>query len=409
MLAATIGVAAAVFLLWTRPALERASRLDAARRLLAARDDAAAIPLLEAVLDRHPGHGEAALMLARAARRTGDLPRAARMIAVARDGGALAELADVEAALVRLRGQPADGLPGSGFQSDEGRALLVAATTGHPEAAAIFEALVDAAIGSFAMTEAHGIATRWMEAFPDDWLPRVRRGDIRARFSLGELAREDYEAALAIRPDAAVAHAGLGKLLVRQLGRADAAVDHLVQALRREPADIACLTALAEAQLRTATPADARATLGRALELEPREPTALRLEGVLDLEEGHAERAVTTLRRADAAAPGDLETVAALARALALAGRTEEARVTHARLAALRREAESLEPLLRRVLEDATNPDVRVDIGLTLVRMERPADARHWLASALALAPDHAEAAAALVALPGPPPVDRPR
>jgi tetratricopeptide (TPR) repeat protein len=389
----------AVYVTWTRPALDRAAGLAAARDALATHDDTGAVVHLERVLQRHPGNGEAALLLARAERRRGNLPRAARMVDVARTGGALPELVDLEAALVRLRGHPAAGLAATGFHSDEARALRVAAATGHPESPEILMALIDAATGAFAMSEAHALASAWIERSPGDWLPRVRRGEIRARFSLHVQARDDYEAALAIDPTAAAAQAGLGTLLVRHLGDAAAAEPHLVAAIDRRPDDTDCLTALAEARLRTARPEAARAVLARVLATHPDDAAALRLGALLDLEDGEAGKAVAALRRADAIAPGDIQTLAVLSRALALAGDPGEARVAEARLAAVRREAESLEPLLKDVLRTPEDADLRFRIGATLLRMGRTADARHWLVSAVAFDPGHAAAAAALAAL----------
>lgn len=391
--------AAAVYVAWTRPVLERAAGLAAARAALAAHDDTGAVTHLERVLAGHPGDGETALLLARAERRRGSLERAAALLEVARAGDALAELVDLEAALVRLRGHPAGGLPATGFHSDEARALRVAAATGHPESPEILAALVEAAMGSFAMAEAHALASAWIERAPDDWLPRVRRGEIRARFSLHTQARDDYEAALASEPAATAAHAGLGTLLVRELGDAAAAEPHLVAALADRPDDAACLMALAEARLRTARPEEARAVLARVLGARPDDPAALRLGAILDLDDGRAVQAVAALRRADAAAPGDIQTLAVLSRALALAGESDEARVIDARLAAVRQEAESLEPLLKDVLRSPEDADLRFRIGATLVRMGRADDARHWLASAVAFDPGHEAAAAALAAL----------
>lgn len=391
--------AAAVHVSWTRPALDRAAGLTAARGALAAHDEAGAVAHLERVLQRHPDDGEAALLLARAARRGGALARAASVLDIARAGNAVPELIDLEAALVRLRGHPAGGLPATGFYSDEARALRVAAATGHPESPEILAALVEAAIGAFAMAEAHALASAWIERCPDDWLPRVRRGGIRARFSLHAQARDDYEAALAIHPAATAAHAGLGTLLVRHLGDAAAAEPHLLAALDGRPHDADCLIALAEARLRTARPEAARTVLERVLEHHPDDAAALRLGAILDLEDGKATQAVAALRRADAAAPGDIQTLAALSRALALAGEPDEARGVDARLAAVRHEAESLEPLLKEVLRQPEDADLRFRIGAALVRMGRPADARHWLASAVSLDPGHEAAAVALTAL----------
>lgn len=393
-----------VILFWTLPSIERSRRLDLARRTLADHDDAMAVAILEPLVSKRPSDGEAAFLLARAARRRGDREQATRMTALARQGGALTELVDLEEALLRLgtvgprtTGQGAEH--GFGLDADEAKALLVAARTGHPEAAVIYEALVEVGLRSFAMERAHALASEWIAVSPDDWLPRVRRGDIRARFSLAADARDDYEDAIALRNDAPGAHAGLGIVLVRQLGDAAAAQPHLREALRTTPGDVSCLTALAESLVRTSHIVEAESILDRALAIRPDDPTGLRLRGLIDLENGRPEDALVLLERADRADPGNLETVAALARALALAGRDEAAREASARAVTLRQEAESLDPLIKQVLHAPGDADVRLQIGRALTRMGRQRDAREWLESALAFDPDHADARRALESL----------
>lgn len=389
---------------WTLPSIERSRRLDLARRALAEHDDPRAVAILEPLVSKRPSDGESAFLLARAARRRGDREQAMRMAALARQGGALTELVDLEEALLRL-GAVAPRTTGQGaghvfgLDADEARALLVAARTGHPEAAVIYEALVEVGLRSFAMERAHAFASEWIAVSPDDWLPRVRRGDIRARFSLAADARDDYEAAIALRSDAPGAHAGLGIVLVRQLGDAAAAQPHLREALRTTPGDVSCLTALAESLVRTSHIVEAESILDRALAIRPDDPTGLRLRGLIDLENGRPEDALVLLERADRADPGNLETVAALARALALAGRDEAAREASARAVTLRQEAESLDPLIKQVLHAPGDADVRLQIGRALTRMGRQRDAREWLESAVAFDPDHAEARRALESL----------
>lgn len=107
-------------------------------------------------------------------------------------------------------------------------------------------------------------------------------------------------------------HAGLGVVLVRQLGEAAAAQPHLREALRIAPEDVSCLTAFAESLVRTSHIAEAESVLDRALAIRPDDPTGLRLRGTIDLENGRPEDAIVLLERADRADPGNLETVAAL-------------------------------------------------------------------------------------------------
>ena len=162
---------------------------------------------------------------------------------------------------------------------------------------------------------------------------------------------------------------------------------------------MSCLIAFAESLVRTSHIVEAESILDRALAIRPDDPTGLRLRGLIDLESGLPEDAIVLLERADRADPGSLETVAALARALALAGRDEAAREASTRAVTLRQEAESLDPLIKQVLHEPGNADVRFRIGRALTRMGRLRDAREWLESALAFDPDHADARRVLESL----------
>lgn len=358
----------------TWPAIRRARSLAAAREAAAAHTPRAVRAALAGLLATGGGEPEASLLAAAACRRLGEGDEARRLLARARASGALPELVDLEGL---LQGSRRTGLCG-----DEARLLRFMLSTNHPESGQIFEGLFDAAVGSFAMSEAHALVTEWITRFPDDWYARVLRGDLRARFHLGSQAAADYEAALRLEPESVDAAAGLGDLLVWQLGRAEEAEPILRRTIAREPANERAMVALAECLRRTGRSAEAIETARRALAISPDTPVALRVVAAVDLEEGKPAAAVAALERADRASPGDLETVAALARALAAMGREKEARSTQDRAVRLRKLAESLDSLLRSILRDPADAETRRRIGQTMREMGRDADARRWLQSA---------------------------
>jgi predicted Zn-dependent protease len=373
-LAAAAAILAIVLVGWTGPAIARFRALGAARRAALAHDSPAVQAALAGLVTVGGGDAEARLLLAAACRRLGQAAEARRLLEAAERAGAIPELVEIERL---LQDSLARGLGG-----ESARVLRVMLSTDHPESGQIFEGLFDAAVDSFAMTEAHALVTEWIERFPDDWYPLVLRGDLRARFHMGPQAAADYEAALRLEPDAAAAAAGLGDLLVWQLGRAEEAEPILRRAIDREPANERALVALAESLRRTGRSAEAIRAARRGLAIASDSPAALRIVAAVELEEGHPAAAVAALERADRASPGDLETVAALSRALAADGRDDEARDMQARAVRLRELAESLDSLLRSILRDPADAETRRRIGETMREMGRPADARRWLESA---------------------------
>ena len=78
-----------------------------------------------------------------------------------------------------------------------------------------------------------------------------------------------YRQAVAMAPESADAHLGLGELLLR-LGRPDEAVVHLRLVVRLDPANVDGLSMLGGALLGLGDPRRARVHLERALELDPR-------------------------------------------------------------------------------------------------------------------------------------------
>lgn len=379
MLFAATVICGGVIAGWTWPALQRSRALSIARRSAASHAPLEVQSALAGLIGER-GDPEASLLLAAASRRLGESEEAKRLVTAARQAGALPELVDLEEMLQAVRG--------TGLGSDSAKLLRFMLSTHHPESAQIYEGLFDAAVASFAMTEAHALVSEWIDRFPNDWYPRELRGGLRARFHLGTQAAEDYRAALRLRPDAGECMAGLADVLVWQLGRAEEAEPILRGLLDRGAATSRSLVALAEALRRMGRITEAVEFAERALALEPDEPSALRIVAAVDLEEGRASAAVANLERADRVSPGDIETVSALARALAAVGREEESSVVQERGVRLRELAESLDPLLESILEDPADASVRLRISETMQKMGRLTDARNWLESAIAIDPD---------------------
>jgi Tfp pilus assembly protein PilF len=156
-------------------------------------------------------------------------------------------------------------------------ASAVAARVGSKAAArAAVAAALLVALGAAALSR--GRAPAWADdlAFHSQWLrtdplaaqPQVGLGQWYAeRGSLAE-SRAHYEAAIALRPDYAVAHASLGAVLLAH-GEDAEAVRTLERAAALDPTAATTWSNLGVALARLGRSAEARAAYGRALELEP--------------------------------------------------------------------------------------------------------------------------------------------
>jgi protein O-GlcNAc transferase len=136
--------------------------------------------------------------------------------------------------------------------------------------------------------------TQWLRTDPEAAQPQVGLGQWYAeRGSLDE-SRAHYEAAIALRPDYAVAHASLGAVLLAHGQDAEAARS-LERAASLAPDEATTWSNLGVALARLGRAAEAERAYGRALALEPGLAAARR--NLDALREPPRSRARTPLRR----------------------------------------------------------------------------------------------------------------
>lgn len=387
-LAACVIAMPCVYYWMVYPTVASARLLERARSQMEAHDYNLAAETLQSVLALRHQDGEAAFLLGRARRCLEDYSAARSMLSEARLEGYVPDLIDLEHALIRLQT--------TGLGGPDEQAMRLWVTARHPEDRVILEALSRAAIDSFAMAEAHGFLSTWIDRAPNDWLPLVWRADILARFRLLDRARSDYEQALKCRPGAPGAEAGLGKALLLDGQDTALAETQLRAGLKADPNNTDCRAALAEVFERTGRMEEAFREAQQVLATQPNQTEALRLLARLDLDAGRNTEALVRLELADRMAPGDVATVSALAQALARAGKTEKAQQQEKRVTELRTDSKALEQLTQEILDKSANADVRFRIGTTMARMGRTTEAQGWYSSALRLDPNHAGARKAL-------------
>jgi DNA-binding winged helix-turn-helix (wHTH) protein/TolB-like protein/Tfp pilus assembly protein PilF len=150
-------------------------------------------------------------------------------------------------------------------------------------------------------------------------------------------AERRFRHALALNPNVAEAHFGLGLLLL-SLDRPDEGLSHLASARRLDPLSLILNTLEAAYLLAHGRRAQADVRLASAFEIEPDFWIAHLTQSVFHMADGHADRALASLRRADALADGSTQATALLGAQLAHMGHEADARAILQRLRSLERE-----------------------------------------------------------------------
>ena len=110
-------------------------------------------------------------------------------------------------------------------------------------------------------------------------------------------AEQEYRAAIALDPNSAAAHAGLGTALVEQ-GRGEAAIPELGQALARDPNNAAAHRGMGMALAQRKDYPGALTELSRAKQLNPNDPLTHSAIGDVMLEQGDADGAMAEFTQA---------------------------------------------------------------------------------------------------------------
>ncbi|MDP9268225.1 MAG: tetratricopeptide repeat protein [Acidobacteriota bacterium] len=147
-------------------------------------------------------------------------------------------------------------------------------------------------------------------------------------------AEQDYRAAIALDPNSAAAHAGLGTALVQQ-GRGEAAVPELGQALARDPNNAVAHRGMGMALAQRKEYTGALAELAKAKQLDPNDPVTHVAIGDAMLEQGDANGAMTEFTQAQSLDPNLQSARLGIARAFERKGDLSGAETNYRSLLAL--------------------------------------------------------------------------
>jgi tetratricopeptide (TPR) repeat protein len=350
-----------------------------AQEALEAQDFALAREHLGHCVESCPAHAETRFLLARAARRADDLESAETHLKVAE----AMQWAPEEVALERLLTQAQLG--------DLGRAeapLLERLEEGPVAEELILEALIKGYLAAYRLPEAAHLATRWLGQRPGRWQPWLYRG--RAHYLNGAFGRAaaDYRRALEALPWHRQGRLWYAGALLLD-GRFRDALPAFEKYVGDYPDDPAGLLGLADCHLMLKQRTEAERFLDRLLRQQPEHGAGLLLRARLELDRDDPKEALVWLKKAEAAAPHEVDIVQGLIQAYRQLGRPDEAKRYQARLEELRKSNRRLDALRTQILSSPKEIGPRQEAAALCLRLGRPREALDWLLGALTLDPNN--------------------
>jgi tetratricopeptide (TPR) repeat protein len=365
----------------SRPTWHREDPLAPAREALAVRRFAEAQRYLRRYLEANPRYAEAHYLLAQTCRRTGDFDGWRRHLEQAEAAGASVPLLEQERHLYGLQTGRVRGL----------NAVLENYLDRHPpEEVLILELLVQSYLEHNLLPDVVRLTGLWIERHPEDPLAYLDRG--RARLILQRdqptAAVQDFQRALELNPDLAEARLALARTCVKERRWSDA-LEQFQAVLRQHAGDQAALLGVAECQLALSEPAAAREALDALPAKDRGGAAACFLRAKLDWVGGKPDDAIHWLKRAEAAAPSNLEIVHTLGLTSLQTDRRDEAERYHRRFDELDRQQAQLAALAVQILKDPHDAGLRYRAAVVNLEFGRDREAENCLQAALWLDPNH--------------------
>jgi tetratricopeptide (TPR) repeat protein len=331
--------------------------------------------ILRDYLATRPRDAEGHFLLARTTRRAGDYDEAVRLREKAARLGAIPELIELERQLQEVQQ--------IGVLGQTGELLKMYAHRRHPEEKYVLEALFKGDRGTLNMNRATVWLNLWVERFPDDWLPRLWRGEILESFAHFEAATADFQRVLELKPgrDEALLH--LGQIALLDRGRYADAQRYLGQYLVKHPDDPQALLGLARCQKGQGELDAAAATSRRILQKDAGHAEAAQMLGSIELEGGRLEEALRWLRLAERGKADEGETAHQLSLVLRRLGKSAEADAQEKRFQKIDAANRALEKNLTAMLKTPRDPALRHQMGVAHLTLGHEEQAVKWFLSAL--------------------------
>jgi len=369
----------------------RADRaLRAAQKASGESDYDAAREHLQVLLTIRPKSAQGHFLLARNSRQSDNLMTAAKELREAKNAGWARDEVELEEHLIEAQE--------SGPRGSNEKSLHALVLARHPAERVILEALVKGYLNAHLPIAAMKWLEIWIDRFPDDWLPRQRRGETLVTLNLPDDARADFLKSLELRPRNPAALRGLGQLELRDKRDAKAAGEHFAALLEVAPDDKVGLLGMAECLRMQGDSAAAKGYLDRLLAREPRHARACLEYAAIQAEAGRPVEALDLAKRAEVTLPDEPELHYRLGAIFSQLGQPELAAPHAARSDLLGEAYRKTGEWARQLLQDPSNTELRYQIGAELLRVGRDETAVAWLSTALLEKPDHQPSHRALAA-----------
>jgi Tfp pilus assembly protein PilF len=361
-------------------------RQSRARMMLGERHDRAALQPLRSALRRDLTNPETLLLLARAHRRLGDLPKVKLLLDHAETCGGEESRIERERWLV---------LAQSGRTREVESHLPEMLMDPGEDGPDICQAFVQGYFSNLRSGDAVQLLDVWEESFPEDPQVYFMRAYLMQSVDDADMAEKLYRKGLKLAPGQVKMRKRLADVL-RESGQWEKAEKELNQCLTHVPEDPDVWFALAQCSYERGETGVAMEQLGRTLEADPDHFEARRLKGQLLLAGEEYESARTELEAVVAARPYDLLAREALARALRSLGLLEAAQRHFDYVIAGQKAVERTNRLVRESMANPADAAIRFEIGSIMMQYGSPDDAARWMRAVLQLEPNHVGAHRAL-------------
>ncbi len=317
--------------------------------------------------------------LARAHRRLGSLEKALMLLDASAQLGATSERVALEKKLIALQtGQI------RGFDKELPQLLIDQAD----DASDILQAYVLGLFANMRTEEAFVLLEGWEQSSPNDPQPKFLQAYLYQGINRFEPAAEAYQAGLKLAPAATRMRGRLAQVLLES-GEIDAAKAEALICLKESPDDVEAKFLIAQCTFAKQDTDAALAELEKVLEIAPKHVDSLRLRGQLLLTEGQPQAALADLEYVANQQPDDTVAREALGRALQAVGRNDEAKPHFDFVSSAAKEQAETVRLIRQVIDEPENVELRFEIGMRLLQMGSTDDAIKWLRTVLEIRPDH--------------------
>ncbi len=351
--------------------------------------DAEAIDQLRMALQVESDNPATVIKLAQFHCRAGNLGASARLLVAAQELGAETVQVALERTLLDVQSGHIHGFDKRFPQ------MIVDMPEQAPD---ILQSYVLGLFANLQTEQAFDLLGNWEASAPQDPRPKFLQAYLYHSIDRLELAASSYRAGLKLSKDSTLMRRRLGQVLL-EAGKTDAALVELKECLLASPQDVEVRYLLAQVAHQQNQLDAALEGLEEVLKVDPTHVAARRLRGQIYLEKDDAAAALADLQAVADSQPDDTVAREALGRALQALGRDQEASVHFDFVSEATKQNDETGRLIRQVLSEPQNAELRFEIGLRLAQSGNVEDGAKWLRTVLEIQPNHNGAHLALASV----------